>query len=104
MGLVTLGEVRDWSGVHLGGVERVGGLSGRFGTGCGTLPMVRDGQGDPREVRDGLGDPPGGLGRVKGRTQMSGTSRGYPGGPGRVGGPSWRSKMGRGPNRWSGKS
>ena len=50
---------------HRGGAGRVGAPSGRFGTGRGNHPEVRDGSGDPW------------------------------GGPGRVGGPFWKSVTGR---------
>ena len=59
----TLKEAQDGFVEPQGGLGRVGGPSGRSGTGWGTL----------REVRDGSGDTPGGLERVRGQSGMSGT-------------------------------
>ena len=59
-GRETFGEVSYGSGIHPEGLRRVGGPSGRSGTarltnkevrdGLGTLPGVRDGLGDSREI------------------------------------------------------
>ena len=61
----TVGEVRDLSGEHWGGLGMVGGPSGRSEMGRGTV----------REVRDGSGDRRGGPGRVGGLSGRSGTDR-----------------------------
>ena len=49
MGRGTFGKVRDGSGDPTGGTGRVGGHSGRSGTGRGTHPEVLDRSGDTRE-------------------------------------------------------
>ena len=59
------------------------GSSRRYGTGRSTLLKVQDGLGIIGEVWNGLEDPPGGLLQVQG--------------------PSWRSGMGHGSSRGSGK-
>ena len=72
----TLGEVWDGSGENRAGLERVvdswvgpvrvGGPTGRSGTGRGTLKVARD----------GLREPRGGPGRVGGPLRKSGTGWG----------------------------
>ena len=74
-------------GEFFGGSRRVGGPSGRTGTGRGTLPEVLDGSGDPlgspnglgepfRRSETGQGNPWGGLGRVGRLFGWSVTGRG----------------------------
>ena len=62
--LGTLGEVLDGSTDPRGGLDWVGVLSGRSGT--GRRPSERSGMGQRTlvEVWDGSGHPWGGLGRV----------------------------------------
>ena len=69
----TLGEVRDGSGNPRGGQGRVGRSTGKSVTGRGTLGKVKDGSEDPL---GGLGlvvGPSGGLERVGGPSERSGT-------------------------------
>ena len=47
------------------GLGRVEDISGKSGTGRGTLGKVQDKSGDLGEVRDWSGDPPEGPGRVE---------------------------------------
>ena len=77
MGQRTINEVRDWLGDPRGGPGRVGGPTGRSGTGLRTYG----------EVRDELGDPWEGLGQVGGPSGRSGTGWWTPRVPERVGGP-----------------
>ena len=86
MGLETLREVQDGSLDRRGGPGRVGGASGRSGTGRGTLGVVRNSSLDSGvpgtgrrtlgEVRDGLEDLRGGPERFVGPSMRSRTGRG----------------------------
>ena len=80
----TLREVRDGSGDPWRGPGRVGGSSGRFGMGRGTLGSYSTGWLILGEIREGLRNPS--LGRVEGLSEMSK----------RVGGPTEWSETGRG--------
>ena len=53
MGRGTLGEVQDGSGDPRGGPERIGGLSGTFGTGQEASEKSGTSHRTLREVRDG---------------------------------------------------
>ena len=55
---------------------RIGGPSGRSGTGRGTLKEVRDGSEDLWGGPGGVGEPRGGLGGVIGRLGKFGMGRG----------------------------
>ena len=68
----------------------------RSGTGLGTLGEVRDGSLTNGEVQDWSGDPPECLRRVEYTMERTGRVVGPTGGPERVGGPSGRSRTGRG--------
>ena len=68
--------VHDVLGDHSKGLIRVGGPSGRFGTGRGTLGEVGKGRGTLREVRDGSWDPQRDPKWVRGPSGRSGTGRG----------------------------
>ena len=98
---------RDGSGDPRGSPGRVGGSSGRSGTGWRTLGAVRDWSRDLGEVRDRWVDPQVGPGHVGGPLGRSVTSRGTlwevedglgdrPWGSGRVWEISLRSGTGRG--------
>ena len=105
-GLGVLPEVWDRTGDSRGGPGRVGGPSRWSGTVRGTLPVVKTGRGTLGEVWDSSGDTPGGPGLEEpmGRSgsiwwTIPEVWDGYedsPGGPGQVGGPSQRSRTGRG--------
>ena len=103
MGHGILQKVRDgsgdpprgsrWVGKSFGRSQTDGKSSGRFGTGRGSFPEVRDesgplrmsgtgqevllkvwnGSGSPRKVRNGSGSPPEGPGRVGGPSQSFGS-------------------------------
>ena len=75
MGCGILPEVLDTLGELPGGPGRVGGPSGRCGTGRRTLPEVRYRSGDPLEVLAGLADLRVDQGRVGGPLGRSRTRR-----------------------------
>ena len=87
--MVRGGEIRDGSADPRGGPGRVGGPSGRYETGRGTIGEIRDGSwhtlggsglvGEVRDglrtlekVRDGSGQPWGGPGGVRRPSGMLG--------------------------------